>query len=171
MWAIPTVGRPRGQTGGGGGTYMPSPFGKHAKCCFARAIKPSGIQRALSWLLELALVPPCPRHARQPPTRSIRTLWEIDGYGCTTCGEDGSTEWTCPALIQEYNDLAGNPIGTEADVVEGDGGTGKTELERCRSKNVVVLAAMCQIQRVIIYQPFSCPLIIVAAFAVRVGCA
>ena len=171
MWAFPTVGRPRGQTGGGGGTYMPSPFGKHAKCCFARAIKPSGIQRALSWLLELALVPPCPRHARQPPTRSIRTLWEIDGYGCTTCGEDGSTEWTCPALIQEYNDLAGNPIGTEADVVEGDGGTGKTELERCRSKNVVVVAVMCQNIRVIIYQPFSCPLIIVAAFTVRVGCA
>lgn len=33
-------------------------------------------------------------------------------------------EWTCPALVEEYNDLLGDPTGTEADIVETDGGEG-----------------------------------------------
>lgn len=72
---------------------------------------------------------PCQRP--QPPIRPIRTLWELDGYSCTTCGDDGNTEWTCLALIEEYNDLAGNPIGTEAYVVEGEGGIGETTTICC----------------------------------------
>eukprot|EP00752_Nemacystus_decipiens_P012579 g11140.t1 len=54
----------------------------------------------------------------------IGSLWEVDGYACTTCREDGDDEWTCPALIEEYNDLLGNPTGTEADIVETDYGPG-----------------------------------------------
>lgn len=68
---------------------------------------------------------------QQTPIRPIRTLWELDGHSCTTCGEDGDTEWTCPALIEEYNDLAGNPIKTQSYVVEGDGGTGNIKKTIC----------------------------------------
>eukprot|EP00752_Nemacystus_decipiens_P003380 g3127.t1 len=54
----------------------------------------------------------------------IGTLWDQFGYTCSTCDIDGSDEWTCPALIEEYNDLLGNPDGTEADVIETGGGQG-----------------------------------------------
>eukprot|EP00752_Nemacystus_decipiens_P017344 g15540.t1 len=54
----------------------------------------------------------------------IGTLWNRFGYTCSTCYNDGSDEWTCPALIEEYNDLLGNPDGTEAEVIETGGGQG-----------------------------------------------
>lgn len=76
----------------------------------------------------LAVLSFCPRRPRLPirPTpKPIRTLWEISGYACTACRSAGDSEWTCPALIEEYNDLLRNPLGTEADVVELDFGEGK----------------------------------------------
>ena len=54
------------------------------------------------------------------PCISPRTLWG----DCSTCRDDGSADWQCPALIEVYNDLLGNPDGTEASVIETDGGSG-----------------------------------------------
>ncbi|CAM9708474.1 unnamed protein product [Ascophyllum nodosum] len=50
----------------------------------------------------------------------IGTLWG----NCSTCNIDGSSDWKCPAVIEVYNDLLGNPGGTESSVIETDGGSG-----------------------------------------------
>eukprot|EP00904_Undaria_pinnatifida_P013079 jgi/Undpi1/8901/HiC_scaffold_25.g11363.m1 len=50
----------------------------------------------------------------------VGTLWGV-GYGdCTTCRDDGDPAWTCPAALSEYYDIG----GTDANIVETDGGTG-----------------------------------------------
>ena len=56
---------------------------------------------------------------------SPRTLWGV-GYGeCTTCRSDGDPAWTCPAALSAYYQIG----GTDADIVETDGGTGKQKRE------------------------------------------
>lgn len=54
-----------------------------------------------------------------PP--ALRTLWDR----CSTCLVDGGSEWTCPAVIATYNELLGDPTGTEANVVEVSGEDGE----------------------------------------------
>lgn len=49
-----------------------------------------------------------------------RTSWG----DCSTCHTDGDSSWKCPAAVAVYNDLKGNPDGTDADVIELDNATG-----------------------------------------------
>lgn len=49
-----------------------------------------------------------------------RTLWGE----CSDCDGSGSAEWLCPQAAQVFNDLAGNPSGSSAMIIETDGGTG-----------------------------------------------
>ncbi|CAN0028972.1 unnamed protein product [Pylaiella littoralis] len=48
------------------------------------------------------------------------TLWGE----CSECDSSGSAAWKCPLAAEVYNDLAGNPAGTSADIIELDGGSG-----------------------------------------------
>lgn len=52
---------------------------------------------------------------------SNRTLWG-EGLGeSTTCRDSGDPAWTCPAAVSAYADIG----GSDADIVEFDGSTGK----------------------------------------------
>ncbi|CAM9863652.1 unnamed protein product [Laminaria digitata] len=51
------------------------------------------------------------------------TLWG----NCSACDFENNIfdpEWKCPATVAAYNDLNGNPGGTDADIIELDGGDG-----------------------------------------------
>eukprot|EP00904_Undaria_pinnatifida_P014023 jgi/Undpi1/9751/HiC_scaffold_27.g12207.m1 len=50
----------------------------------------------------------------------IGTLWG----DCSTCRTDGDSNWKCPAAVAVYNDLLGDPAGSDADIIELDGGSG-----------------------------------------------
>lgn len=43
---------------------------------------------------------------------------------CSTCETDLSPEWKCPATVEAYNGLLGNPGGTAADIIEAIGPEG-----------------------------------------------
>eukprot|EP00752_Nemacystus_decipiens_P007258 g6497.t1 len=46
----------------------------------------------------------------------VGTLWGE----CSDCLDRGSPEWLCPLGQEVYNNLAGNPVGTPADIIELD---------------------------------------------------
>lgn len=50
-----------------------------------------------------------------------RTLWG----SCSSCDRNRSPKWKCPAAAAVYNDLKGDPDGTDTTIIELNGGRGK----------------------------------------------
>lgn len=54
-----------------------------------------------------------------------RTLWAPPFSLCSLCNLIGTSTWRCPAVKGVYNELLGTPGGSDANIIELDGGVGE----------------------------------------------
>lgn len=64
-----------------------------------------------------------------PPGSDV-FAYSIRWGDCSTCLGDSDPNWKCPAAVAAYNDLLGDPTGTQADIIEVDGGRGESHMTR-----------------------------------------
>lgn len=91
----------------------------------------------------------------------VSTLWERPFHGCSTCRTSEDDEYLCSAAEDVYNDLAGLPQGTPAEIIEldfGDGGLKRTTLIRERSllSSSLPFSTNCRVSMHVSIRCFKC---------------